>query len=169
MISKNLEKEFNKQINAELFSAYLYQSMGAYFSSVNLSGFANWMDVQAEEECMHARKFYDYIIERGGKVKLQAIEEPKSEWNSTLEVFEAAYEHEQKITSLINKLVDIAEEEKDHASKSFLQWFIDEQVEEEASVDEIVQKLKMIGDSANGIFMLDSNLGQRTIEVNDSE
>ena len=168
MLSEKLEKKFNEQINAEVFSAYLYQSMASYFEAISLEGFANWMDVQAQEELTHARKFYDFINERGGRVVLASIEAPKIDWDSPLNAFEDAYKHEQKITGMINDLVDMAGEEKDHASSSFLQWFVDEQVEEESSVDEIVQKLKIVGDSGNGLFMINNALGQRILESSDS-
>lgn len=161
MIKKNIQKALNKQINAELYSAYLYLSMSAYFQSVNLAGFANWMRVQALEEMTHADKFYNFIVERGGRIELEAIEAPPKEWASPLAVFENAYKHEQKVTSMINDLVDLAIKEKDHASNIFLQWFVTEQVEEEASADEVVQKLKLAGDKGSGLFMLDGELSKR--------
>ena len=161
MISKKIEKALNKQINAELYSAYLYLSMVAYFESVNLPGFANWMKVQTQEELMHAMKIYDFVNERGGRVVLKAIEAPPTEWDSPLDAFEATYKHEQKVTGLINNLVNLAIEEKDHATSSFLQWFVNEQVEEESSVDKVAQKLKMVEKSPGGVFMIDSELGQR--------
>jgi len=161
MISKKIEKALNKQINAELYSAYLYLSMVAYFESVNLPGFANWMKIQTQEELMHAMKIYDFVNERGGRVVLKAIEAPPTEWDSPLDAFEATYKHEQKVTGLINNLVNLAIEEKDHATNSFLQWFVNEQVEEESSVDKTVQKLKMVEKAPGGLFMIDSELGQR--------
>ena len=161
MISKKIEKALNKQINAELYSAYLYLSMVAYFESVNLPGFANWMKVQTQEELMHAMKIYDFVNERGGRVVLKAIEAPPTEWDSPLDAFEATYKHEQKVTGLINNLVNLAIEEKDHATNSFLQWFVNEQVEEESSVDKVSQKLKMVEKSPGELFMIDSELGQR--------
>jgi ferritin len=161
MISKKMEDALNEQVNAELYSAYLYLSMESYFKAQNLNGFANWMRVQTQEEVAHATKIYDFINERGGRVTLKAIEGPQTEWDSTLAVFKAAYEHEQKVTSLINDLVDLAIKEKDHATNSFLQWFVNEQVEEEASADEIVQQLKMMENAPGGMFMLDRELGQR--------
>jgi len=161
MIKKNIQKALNKQINAELYSAYLYLSMSAYFQSINLAGFANWMRVQALEEMTHADKFYNFIVERGGRVELEAIEGPPKEWSSHLAVFENAYKHEQKVTSMINDLVELAIKEKDHASNIFLQWFVTEQVEEEASADEVVQKLKLVGDKGSGLFMIDGELSQR--------
>ncbi|MBN2662739.1 MAG: ferritin [Bacteroidales bacterium] len=155
MINKKIEQEFNKQINAEFYSAYLYLSMSAYLSSINLSGFANWMEIQFQEEMSHALKFYNYVIERGGSVELEAIEKPRSSWNGIIEIFEETLKHEQHVTSLINNLMTIAFEEKDHASVSFLQWFVDEQVEEEASVDEVLQQLILIEGKGSALFMLD--------------
>jgi ferritin len=161
MINPKIEKAINDQINAELYSAYLYLSMAAYFEGINRSGFAHWMHVQAQEEVKHAMKFYEYVYEKGGKVTLKAIDEPPAEWKSPLGVFENAYAHEIKVTGLIHKLVELARSEKDIATENFLMWYVAEQVEEEASADEIVQKLKLIKDSPNGLFMLDRELGQR--------
>jgi len=161
MISKKMEEALNAQVNAELYSAYLYLSMESYFKSLNLNGFANWMRVQTQEEVSHAMKIYDFINERGGRALLKGIDGPPTEWNSPLAVFEAAYAHEQKVTGLINDLVDLAIKERDHATNSFLQWFVNEQVEEEASADAIVQQLKMMEKAPGGMFMLDRELGQR--------
>ncbi len=161
MIKEKIQDALNKQINAELYSSYLYLSMSAYFESINLKGCANWMRVQTQEELVHTMKFYDYLIERGGKVLLSSIESPPTEWPSPLAIFENAYQHEQKVTGLINELVDLAIAEKDHATNNFLQWFVSEQVEEEASADEVVQKIKLMGDARGGIFMLDRELAQR--------
>ena len=161
MISKKVEAALNKQVNAEIYSAYLYLSMSAYFHGVNLDGFAGWMRVQAMEELSHADKIYHYIVERGGRVVLSSIEEPKNTWPSVLSVFEDVYEHEQKVTSMINDLVDLAIAQKDHATHSMLQWFVDEQVEEEAGADGIVQQLRLIGDNSGALFMLNRELGQR--------
>jgi len=161
MIDEKMKEAINKQLNAELYSSYLYLSMSAYFQSVNLGGFANWMRVQAKEELMHAMKFYDYVNERGGRVILHPVEAPPSEWDSPLAVFEHVYQHEQKVTGLINKLVDLAVKARDHATNNFLQWFVSEQVEEEASADEVVQKLKLVGDDPSGLFMIDRELAQR--------
>ncbi|HOH46475.1 MAG TPA: ferritin [Candidatus Cloacimonadota bacterium] len=162
MISKSLNKAINNQINKELFSEYLYLSMSAWFAKENLDGFANWMLVQAQEEHFHAMKFFNYVIERGGEVELLAIEKPAKEFKNPLNAFKAALEHEGFITKSINELMDLAIKEKDHASRSFLQWYVDEQVEEEANADRIVNQLKMVGDHMQGIFMLDRELGQRT-------
>lgn len=161
MISQKMQDALNEQINAELYSAYMYLAMSAYFESTNLRGFANWMKIQAQEETSHAMKIYGFVCERGGRVTLKAIDTPPAEWESPLDVHQATYKHEQKVTSLINKLVDLAIKENDHATKGFLQWFVDEQVEEEASADEIVQQLKMIKDSTGALFMIDHHLGAR--------
>lgn len=150
----------NKQINEELYSSYLYLSMSAWFDNIGLKGFANWMKVQAKEELGHAMKFYNYIISRGGGVQLHEIKAPPHEWQSPLHAFEETLKHEKHITECINKLVELAEEEKDRATFNMLQWFVDEQVEEEANDEEIIAKLKMI-EGSNGIFMLDNQLAQR--------
>lgn len=161
MVSDKMMDALNKQVNAELYSAYLYLSMSAYFESINLNGFANWMRVQAEEEYGHAMRFYNYISDRGGRVKLFAIDEPPSEWSSPLDVFEAVYNHEVKVTSLINELVDLALAEKDHLTYNMLQWFVSEQVEEESSADDIVQKLRMAGNDSSALLMMDKELSLR--------
>ncbi len=161
MLSEKMEKALNEQINAEFESAYLYLSMATWFEEQNLDGMANWMMIQFREEETHALKIYDYVNERGGRVLLKPIKGPKTEWDSILQVFEETLEHERLVSSLINNLVNIAVEEKDHATNSMLQWFVDEQVEEEASADKIVNQLKMIGDNPQGIFMLDREMSQR--------
>ena len=161
MISETMENAVNKQINKEMYSAYLYLSMSAYFESINLKGFANWMYVQYQEEVGHAMKFYEHLKNRGGKLKLFAINEPPSEWKSPLDVFQATLKHEQFITKSINELVDIAESEKDRAAYNMLQWFIDEQVEEEANDEEIIAQLEMVEESRNGLLMLDRELAKR--------
>ena len=161
MIDGRMQEALNKHANAEFYSSYLYLSMSAYFQSVNLAGFASWMRVQAREELAHAMKFYDHVIERGGRVSLQPVEAPQSKWDSPLAAFEDAYRHEQKVTGLINQLVDEAVQTRDHATNAFLQWFVSEQVEEEASVDAIVQKLKLVGGAPGGLFMIDHHLGER--------
>jgi ferritin len=161
MLNEKIQDALNKQLNAELYSSYLYLSMSAYFSSVELSGFANWMRVQAQEELMHSMKFYDYINERGGRVTLTAIESPQVEWKSPEIAFDHVYKHEQKVTGLINDLVNLAIEEKDHATNNFLSWFVTEQVEEESSASDILQKVKLVGKDGSGLFMLDKELGMR--------
>lgn len=161
MLGQKMQDALNEQINAELFSAYLYYAMQAYFESLSLKGCAHWMQLQTLEEMSHANKMADYINERGGRVELKPIEGPQREWSSPLAVFEATYEHETKVTGLINKLVDLAVSESDHATNNFLQWFVAEQVEEEASADEIVQKMKLAGSSEGGLFLLDQELAKR--------
>jgi len=156
-----MEKALNEQVNAELFSAYLYLSMEAYFKSLNLNGFANWMRVQTQEEISHAMKIYGFIDERGGRITLKAIDGPQTKWDSPLAVFKEIYKHEQKVTSMINNLVNLVIEEKDHATNAFLQWFVNEQVEEEASADQVIQQLKMMEKAPGGMFMLDRELAQR--------
>ena len=169
MISKKMEDALNNQVNAELYSAYLYLSMAACFESMNLPGFANWMRVQTQEETTHAMKIYDYICERGGRVMLKAIEAPPANWKSPLAAFEAALKHEQKVTGLINNLVNLAVAGKDHATQIFLQWFVSEQVEEEKSADEIVQKLKLTKNMPGALYMLDKEMGQRVFTPPASE
>lgn len=161
MIDEKMQEALNKQINAELYSSYLYLSMAAYFLSINLNGFAHWMRTQAREEVGHAMRFYDFINERAGRVTLYPVEGPPTEWDSPLAVFEAAYKHEQKVSGLIGDLVDLTIEKRDHATNNFLQFFVAEQVEEEASVDEVVQKLKLVGDDPNGLFLVDRELAER--------
>ena len=161
MISKPIEKALNDQLNAELWSGYLYLSMAAYFESTNLCGFAHWMRQQAKEELGHAMRFYQFIIDRSGRVTLRAIDEVPTTWDSPLEAFENAYKHEVKVTGLINSLANLAAKEDDHATTVMLHWFITEQVEEEAQTQLIVNKLNMIGKSAGGLLRLDHELGHR--------
>jgi ferritin len=161
MIDKKMEAALNEQVNAELYSAYLYLSMNAYFEAANLPGFANWMRMQTQEEVMHAMKIYDYVNERGGKVALKAIAQPQTQWESPLAVFEATYKHEQKVTGLINDLVNLAIEEKDHATNTFLQWFVSEQVEEEDNASTVLGQLKLIKDNPQALFLMDKDMGQR--------
>jgi ferritin len=162
MISEKMQEAINGQLNAELYSSYLYLSMNAYFKSINLDGFANWMHYQAQEELTHAMKFYDFINQRGGRVNLLQIEAPPSQWNSPQAVFEATLEHEQKVTGLINGLVELALTEHDHASNIFLQWFVSEQVEEEESVTGVLEQLKLMGEAKGGLFMIDRELAKRS-------
>ncbi len=162
MLSEKMQAALNAQINAELHASYLYLAMAAYFESENLLGFANWMHMQAAEENMHGMKFYNYINSRRGRVLLSPIDGPKTAWKSALGVFEDSLKHEQKVTGLINKLMDLAIGESDHATISFLKWFVDEQVEEEANVDAVIQDLKRIGDAPQGLFILDRELAGRT-------
>lgn len=160
-MNKKVEKALNEQINKEMFSWYLYTSMSSYFSDLSFDGFANWMMMQALEELSHARKIYEYVIDRGGRAILEQIDKPQAEWDSPMAAFEGAYEHEQYITKSIHDLVDVAVAEDDKATQIFLNWFVEEQVEEEATVSAIVDKFKMMGDFKGGIFMLDRELGAR--------
>lgn len=161
MISKKLNDALNGQINAELYSSYLYLSMAAWFSAKGLPGFAIWMRCQAQEELFHATKMFDYVNERGGKVALAAIAKPDSKWESPLAVLEQVAKHEEHVTRLINDLVNCALDERDHASNIFLQWYVTEQVEEEASVGEVLSKLKMVGKDSAGMFAMDLEMGKR--------
>ncbi len=161
MIAKKINTALNAQVNAELFSAYLYMSMSAWCSQRSLSGMANWMRCQAQEEQFHAMKIYDYILERGGHISLDAIEKPSAEWDSPIALFEETARHEAKVTGLINDLVSLSIKEKDYAAHIFLQWFVTEQVEEEASVSEVLERMKMIGDDSAGMFAMDMELAKR--------
>jgi ferritin len=161
MISKTMAQALNKQVNRELYSAYLYLAMSSYFETVNMKGFAKWMRIQAKEEQMHALKIYDYIIARGGTVVLLDIEAPKPKWSSAGKVFDEVYAHEQKVTAMIHGLVDLAIKEKDHATFEMLQWFVREQVEEEEHASEIVNQIKIVGDVPGHLFCLDHHLGKR--------
>ncbi|MBA4357300.1 MAG: ferritin [Humidesulfovibrio sp.] len=160
MLTKKMEKAFNDQIKWEYYSAYLYLSMASYFQSLGLPGFANWMEVQTQEELFHGTKMFRYVLEKGMRVHLQGIEAPQLEWKSPLAAFEFSLKHELVVTKRINDLVDLAQKEKDHASAIFLQWFVSEQVEEEASFGDVLSKLKLVGDGG-GLFMLDRELAAR--------
>ncbi|MBM9603239.1 ferritin [Desulfopila inferna] len=162
MLSEKMDVELNRQINAEMFSSYLYLSMSGWLESKGLTGFAIWMRAQAKEETFHAEKIYTYVHERGGRVILEAIDKPESEWDSPLHIFREALKHEEMISGMINDLVDLAIKEKDHASNNFLQWFIAEQVEEEANVGNVVDRLALIGDDSAGLFALDMEMAKRT-------
>jgi ferritin len=156
-----IEKAFNKHLNFELYSAYVYFSMSAWLEGQNLKGMANWMRIQAQEEMTHVMRFYNFILDRDGKVSMLPVDGPAVDWDSPLAAFEDAYHHEQKVTEKIHKLVDLAQAENDRAADSFLKWFVDEQVEEEASVKEIIDKLKLVGDNGAAMFMIDNELGSR--------
>lgn len=161
MISKKVEEALNKQLNAELYSSYYYLAMSAYFESLDLNGFATWFRLQSNEEYGHAMKLFDYIHQIGGTVKLSEIAAPKTDWKDYVDVFKDTFEHEQSVTKMINELVDLAMEEKDHATTNFMQWFISEQVEEEATSAQILKKIEMVGDSKAGLFMMDREMGSR--------
>ncbi|TWU40904.1 ferritin [Novipirellula artificiosorum] len=164
-MNKEIEAAFNDHLNAELYSSYLYLSMSNYFADQNLEGMSNWMTIQADEERLHGMKFVDFINERSGRVILQQIDAPKIEWACPLEAFQDSYDHECLISRKINALVDLAVKHSDHAAIAFLQWFVTEQVEEEAAAISIVEKLKKIGDQPMGLFMIDEQLSGRTLEA----
>jgi ferritin len=161
MLTKKLEKALNEQIKWELYSGYLYLSMSAWFADQGLSGFANWMRIQAQEELAHAMRFFDYLLERGGRAVMAAIDAPDSAWKTPLAVMQQTLEHEQHVTARINDLVDLAKAEKDHATDIMLQWFVSEQVEEEDSVGEVLNKVRLIGKDGGGLYMLDKELAGR--------
>ncbi len=161
MLKDKIQKALNTQMNLELSSSYLYLAMAAYFESKNLNGFAHWMKVQSGEEYGHAMKIYGYINQRNGRINLSKIDAPKSEWKDAVEVFEETLKHEQNVTKSIDEIVDLTITEKDHATNTYLQWFVTEQVEEEAAAINIVDKIKMVGDNKNGLFLLDRELGMR--------
>ncbi len=162
MLTKEIEDALNAQLNYELLSAYIYLSMSAQFTSENLDGFAHWMSEQAKEEVGHAMKFYSFINDRQGRVALQAIDKPQFDWKSPLDAFESALEHEKSVTKRINDLVDLALKHGDHATNIFLQWFVTEQIEEESSVDEVIEQLKKMGDFKGGLYLLDRELATRS-------
>ena len=168
MLSKHLNDELNNQIMYEFFSAHLYLAMAAKFESLDFSGASNYMKVQAEEEKAHAMKLFDFIAEKGGNVEILGFETPVVKGNNILEIFEETLEHEQWVTKRINLLMDIAQEEKDYSAISFLNWFIDEQVEEESNADAIIKKLRLIGDNGNGLYQMDKELAARVF-VDDTQ
>jgi ferritin len=161
MVSKAMAAAINRQINAELYSSYLYLSMSAYATNIGMKGTAHWLFVQAQEEATHAMRFYNYLNDQGVHVKLEAIKQPPVQFKSVLDIFEAVLKHENHVTALIHGLVDIAAKEKDPATGVMLQWFVTEQVEEEANASEIIGKLKLAGNNGGGLFMIDKDLGTR--------
>ena len=161
MLNKKIEDAINAQINAEMWSAYLYLSMSAWCAKTGRPGMANWFEIQFREEQDHARIFFNDVLQRGGEVKLQPIEAVPQEWKSPLDVFESTLAHEQKVTALINNLFALTTAENDYASQSMLKWFIDEQVEEEENAQNMIDNLRMIGDNGYGLFMLDKELAAR--------
>ncbi len=161
MISKKMQDALNEQVNKEFYSAYLYLSMSAYCNEQGLPGFSNWMRHQYEEEFLHVTKMYDYILNQGGSVHLKQIDEPPCEFGSPLEVFEATLEHEQFVTKCINELMGLAVDERDFATQTFLQWYVTEQVEEEANVNDILAPLRLVGKEGGGLMMIDQQLGKR--------
>lgn len=161
MLSEKIQGALNDQINEEIYSSYLYHSMSAYFESADLPGIANWMRVQAMEELTHADRLYKYIAERDGRVLLAPIKGPETQWPSPLEAFMAAHNHEHHISDCFTRLVELATQEKDHTTYNFLQWFVGEQVEEEANTWEAVRKLKLVGNEGSGLYMVDQEMGAR--------
>lgn len=160
-MTEKTQNAINMQIKEELYSSYLYLAMSAYAQAKNLSGVANWFYVQAKEEIDHAMGFYNYLLERGGEVELQEIAKPPKKFESVTSLFEEGLKHEQHITGTINALYVLATEEKDYAFQSFLKWYIEEQVEEEANATEIIEKIKLVGDSGPVLYMLDKELSGR--------
>lgn len=165
MLNEKMVKSINHQINRELYSAYLYISMASYADAEGLSGFANWYKIQAKEEEFHAEKMYNYVNQQGSRVLLEGIEQPPTEFSSIVDLFEKTLEHEKGVTAMINDLVKLAREENDYATESFLQWYVTEQVEEEASPTEIIQKLKFVGEDGRGLLMIDKDLATRVFTV----
>ena len=162
MLSTKLAQALNKQINEEYYSSYLYQAMVAFMMERNLDGCAHWMKMQAAEEHLHALKIFDYVCDRGGRVELQEVKAPPKSWDTPLAAFTAALQHEKIMTANISKLADLAQSERDHATNNLMQWYVTEQVEEEANVDDIVNKLKMVGGDGAGLFLMDRELKTRT-------
>ena len=161
MLSEKLVNALNDQIQYEYYSAFIYKAMQAYFEAEDLPGMANWMDIQFQEEMSHAEKMFHFVCETGGRVAMQAMETPQNEYNSPLEAFENALKHEQIVTSRINNLMELAQQEKNHAAQIFLQWFITEQVEEEANANHIIAKLKRVKEDGRGLMMIDQELAKR--------
>jgi ferritin len=161
MLKERVQDAINDQINAELYSSYIYLSMAAYLESINLPGFAKWMELQAAEENLHAMRFYKYVNDRGGRVWLKAIESPRGEWDGPIEVFQNTLDHERYVSERIHNLVDLAREERDHATENMLQWFVSEQIEEEAVAESILAQLTRMGEAKAALFMLDRELGAR--------
>ena len=165
MISQTIQNAINQQIKHEFYSSYLYLSMSAYFETLSLPGFARWMRVQSQEENVHAMKFFDFVNDRGGSVELQALDQPPSEFQSPLDVFEQALQHERKVTTAIHQLYGVAAKENDYATQTLLQWFITEQVEEEKNAGQIVEQLKMTGGEPSALLLLDRELAARGAAV----
>jgi len=164
MLSKEVEKAINNQIKNEYYSSYIYLSMAAYCESINMQGFAKWMRTQSDEEMKHAMRLFDYVIDRDGRVVLQSIPKPPLEFGSLAKIFQQVLDHEREVTSLINKLYELAINDNDHATAVELQWFISEQVEEEKSAKDILGKLKLAGDDPSALLILDRQLSERAVE-----
>ena len=162
MLSQKMQEALNNHINAEYYSSYMYLAMSAYCEKINLKGFANWFRVQSAEEMIHVTKFFDYVLDRRGEVTLKPIQGPPTSWDSAQAVFEAALKHEQHVTTLIYGLADLAIAEKDHATHNLLEWFLEEQVEEEAAADQILQDIKLAGAAQTGLYLIDRDLSSRS-------
>lgn len=169
MINSKIVAALNDQLNLEYYSAYSYLAMSAYFLTQNLNGFAHWMRVQAQEELAHGMKIYDFLDDREAEIRFRALDAPKQNWDGPLDVFEDSLAHEQKVSQSIYNIADLALSERDHATHTFLQWFIEEQVEEEAAVKELIDTLKLVGAEGNGLFLLDRDLAQRDLADEDAE
>jgi len=169
MISEKMVAALSNQINLEYRAAYSYLAMSSYFLSRNFKGFANWMRVQAQEELVHGTKIFDFVDERDAQVQFADIQTPPQTWDNPLSVFENALANERKVSESIYDLVDLSLSERDHATNTFLQWFVSEQVEEEATIKEVIDNLKLVGNDGNGLFLLDRDLGQRTLAGTESE
>lgn len=165
MLRDKVCAKLNDQMNFELYSAYIYLSMAAYFESVSLKGFAHWMKAQAHEEMAHVMRFFNYIHDRRARARLDAIDAPTAQWDSPLAAMKNAYDHECIVSDRINGIVSLTLEEQDHSTAAFLQWFVNEQIEEEANADEVVQKLKLVGDNPSGLFLLDTDLNKRVLNL----
>ncbi len=163
MISKQMAEALNDHLNKELYSAYLYMSMSSHAHHIGLKGCANWFDIQVQEELLHVQRAYSYLLDQGTKVILEAIDKPPTEFKSALDLFETTLNHEKQVTARINDLVGLANKENDYATSNMLQWFVGEQVEEETSVDDIIQKLKLVGNDGTGLFMIDKELSARIL------
>jgi ferritin len=169
MISDTLRDEINEQIKYEMYSAYMYLAMSAWCAERNLSGFAHWMNLQAQEEVDHAMRFFNFLLERGARVELQTIDAPPSDYGDPVAVMEKSLEHEKFVSSRIHQLYKLAVEEGDYPAQVMLQWFVSEQVEEEASIDEIIERMKMFGSDGTSLFMVDTQLGARKPEAEEAE
>ena len=169
MINSKIAAALNDQLNLEYYSAYSYLAMSAYFLTQNLNGFAHWMRVQAQEELAHGMKIYDFLDDREAEIRFRALDAPKQNWDGPLDVFEDSLAHEQKVSQSIYNIADLALSERDHATHTFLQWFIEEQVEEEAAVKELIDTLKLVGAEGNGLFLLDRDLAQRDLADEDAD
>ncbi len=161
MLHADVQKALNAQVNAELYSAYLYYAMAAYFEATGLPGAAHWMKIQTQEELVHVTKYFEYLVDRGGRVQLGTVAAPPDKWKSPVAAFEAALAHEREISARIHKIADLAVKNRDHGTQNFLQWFIAEQIEEEKSAEDVVQKLRLAGNDGAGLFMIDRELAAR--------